>query len=114
VKSETVSVVDAEHIYEEQGINTLLDYVAEEVGSFQLISTRTFRADTWPARRKQPRWVHAQEAAASKGCDVLILVGSEMLRSKSRAGMDGPATPSDQSLVRGWTDLRRQRCTCIF
>lgn len=94
VKSETVSVVDAEHIYEEQGINTLLDYVADEVGSFQLIGTRTFLADTWPTRRNQPRWVHAQEAAASKGCDVLILVGSEMLRSKSRAGMDGPATPT--------------------
>jgi len=92
VKSETVSVVDAEHLYETQHINTLLDFVAEEVGSFQLISNSTFRADTWPARNEQPRWVHAQDAAASKGCDVLILVGSEMLRS--RGGLEGPARPT--------------------
>ena len=91
-KPETVSVVDAEHLYEEQDINTLLDFVAEETGSFQLISNSTFRADTWPTRNEQPRWVHAQDAAASKGCDVLILVGSEMLRS--RGGLEGPSRPT--------------------
>jgi len=94
INPETVSVVDAEHLFEEQDINTLLNFVAEEVGSFQLISNSTFRADTWPARHEQPRWVHAQEAAASKGCDVLILVDSAMLRSKSRAGMNGLASPT--------------------
>ena len=94
IKPETVSVVDAEHLYEEQDIRTLLDFVAEEVGSFQLTSNSTFRADTWPTGRRQPRWVHAQGAAASKGCGVLILVGSEMLRSKTRGGIDGPATPT--------------------
>ena len=94
IEPETVSVVDSEHLYEEQDIRTLLDFVAEEVGSFQLTSNSTFRADTWPTGRRQPRWVHAQEAAASKGCDVLILVGSEMLRSKTRGGIDGPATPT--------------------
>lgn len=94
IKPETVSVVDAEHLHEKQDINTLLDFVAEKAGSFQLISNSTFRADTWPTRRDQPRWIHAQEAAASKGCDVLILVDSEMLRSQSRAGFEGPATPT--------------------
>ncbi len=92
--SETVTVVDAGHLNAEQDINAVLDHAAEQAGSFQLISNQPFRADTWPQRRGKPRWIHAQEAAASKGCDVLILVGSEMLRSQTRGGMDGPGSPT--------------------
>jgi len=75
-----VTVVDAEKLFAEKGLNAVTEYATEQVGDFSLVSTSTFRSSTWPSIADEPRWIHAQEDAASRGCNVLILVDSEMLR----------------------------------
>ena len=80
VNPKTVEVVDAEKLSPDQGLNAITEYAIEQVGPFQLISTNTVRSHTFPQLANEPRWIHAQAAAASKGCDILILVESELLR----------------------------------
>ncbi len=80
VDPKTVVVVDAEKLSADQGLNAITEYAIEQAGPFQLISTSTVRSHTFPYVANEPRWIHAQAVAASKGCDILILVESEMLR----------------------------------
>ena len=80
VNPKTVVVVDAEKLSADQGLNAITEYATEQVGPFQLISTNTVRSHASPYVANEPRWIHAQAAAASKGCDILILVESELLR----------------------------------
>ena len=80
IDAESVVVVDAEYLFADQGLDAVIEYATEQAGPFQLISTSTFRSGTFPKIAKEPHWIHGQEAAASKGCDILILVESKMLR----------------------------------
>jgi len=94
VDSETVKVVEAEQLDGGQDFNAVFDYATEQAGSFQLISEYTFRVNAWPGGTRKPRWVNAQEAAASRGCDILILVHSEMLLLPNHGWVDGAGRPS--------------------
>ena len=80
VDPKTVVVVDAEKIAEDQGFDAITEYAIEQAGPFELISTSSIRSSTFPYVANQPRWIHAQEAAALQGCDILILVESKMQR----------------------------------
>ncbi len=80
IDADSVVVVDAENLFTDQGLNAVTDYATEQAGPFQLVSTSTFRSSTFPKIANEPNWIHGQEAAASKGCDILILVESKMLR----------------------------------
>ena len=80
IDSESVVVVDAEKLHADQGLDAVIEYATEQAGPFQLISTSTFRSGTFPKIANESHWIHGQTAAASKGCDVLILVESKMLR----------------------------------
>ena len=80
INPDRVLVVDAEKLFADQGLDVVIEYATEQAGPFQLISTSTFRSGTFPKIANEPHWIHGQEAAASKGCDILILVESKMLR----------------------------------
>ena len=90
----SVKVVEAAQHGAQGNIDAIVSYATEQVGPFQLLSTSTFRIDSWPTRSGKPRWVHAQEATASKGCNVMIIVGSDMLRAQSRGGLEGSGSPT--------------------
>ena len=79
IDADSVGFVDAENLFTDQGLNAVTDYATQQAGPFQLVSTSTFRSHTFPKIANEPHWIHGQEAAASKGCDILILVESEML-----------------------------------
>jgi hypothetical protein len=89
-----VRVVEAEELDADGNVDAIVSYATRQVGPFRLLSTSTFRIDSWPIRPDQPRWVHARDATASNGCDVMIVVDSAMVRSKSRGGLDGPGSPT--------------------
>jgi hypothetical protein len=80
IDPKNVVVVDAEKASVDQGIDAITEYAIEQAGPFQLISTSTVRSSTFPYVANEPRWIHAQSSAALKGCDILILVDSEMER----------------------------------
>ena len=91
---DAVKVVEAEELGAQGIVDAIVDYATDQVGQFELLSTSTFRVNSWPTRRGKPRWVHAQEATAENGCDVMIIVGSEMIRAQSGGGFEGPGSPT--------------------
>ncbi len=78
VSQKSVVVVEAEELFAAEGVDTVLEYARETVGEFRLTSNQTLRADGWPKRSASRKWYDSQKEAAKLGCDVLIVVKSEV------------------------------------
>ncbi len=76
IDHKAVTVVDATHLDARQDAGFAADYAAQEIGEFELLTPLTFRTDSWPTIG--PSWAHSQRQAAKQGCNVMILVDSEM------------------------------------
>jgi len=75
VKPEDVLIIDAEQVNIDGGFDAVVAYAQTQAGPFGLASTETVRANGTLGPLKS---ASGQKAAAEKGCDLLIFVGSKV------------------------------------